>query len=504
MENKSNKQGVSLIVLVITIIVMIILAGTIILTLDNTGVIDRANEAVEKTNLAEVQNLASLKWAEAFMAGKTTQQELETEVLNALNNEKIDLTKYDILVTEEGVFVTLKKANIGNPGEEQQPETPTDPDTPTEPGTPTVPDDPEPESWVIATVDTVPIPKGFVASQATGENTKNGGLVIYEGTEPVTDANVETARKTRNQYVWVPVEDFSKFIRQNFTLDYEIGNQTGYSSEYWEIKLDTATNTPLSSQTSSYVTSTTKQEAQEMYASVKEYKGFYIARYEMGIATQRTKDNDVLETNVYSMMGKIPYTYIPWTKDDKMYEDTKGAVQVARNIYPKTSENYGVISTLTYGVQWDATLQWWLDTKAVTSVTNSESYGNYIPHEIKAGGLNEGAMYALVSHIEISGTMVPSMGAYTNATSDSTKGTGVHWLLTTGALKAGNINNIYDMAGNVREWTMEGSGAYSRVVRGDSNLVTVQYKGVALRMATSGSYFNTGFRPTLYIKLQEN
>jgi len=51
---------------------------------------------------------------------------------------------------------------------------------------------------------------------------------------------------------------------------------------------------------------------------------------------------------------------------------------------------------------------------------------------------------------------------------------------------------------------MEGSGAYSRVVRGDSNLVTVQYKGVALRMATSGSYFNTGFRPTLYIKLQEN
>jgi len=91
MKKIVNKQAISLIVLVITIIVMIILAGTIILTLDNTGVIEKAEEAVEKTSLAEVQNLASLKWAEAYMNGKTTKQDLETEVLNALNKEKIDL-----------------------------------------------------------------------------------------------------------------------------------------------------------------------------------------------------------------------------------------------------------------------------------------------------------------------------------------------------------------------------------------------------------------------------
>ncbi|MBQ8043167.1 MAG: hypothetical protein IJ272_03325, partial [Clostridia bacterium] len=191
-----NKQGVSLIVLVITIIVMIILAGVIILTLNNSGIIDQAQNAVDKTNLKEVQTLASLKWAEAYMDGNTTQSELETEVLKRLNEEKIDLTPYEITVTDEGVKVALKGNTVAIP-----------------------------ETWkanVIDIVDTVPIPKGFVASSATGENTKNGGLVIYEGTEAVTDANVEDAKRTRNQYVWVPVEDFSKFIRQNFGYSYTI------------------------------------------------------------------------------------------------------------------------------------------------------------------------------------------------------------------------------------------------------------------------------------------
>ena len=65
-----KKQGISLIVLVITIIVMIILAASVVLTLSNSGIINKANEAVEKTNIKEVEQLASLAWAEEFMAGK--------------------------------------------------------------------------------------------------------------------------------------------------------------------------------------------------------------------------------------------------------------------------------------------------------------------------------------------------------------------------------------------------------------------------------------------------
>ena len=56
----------------------------------------------------------------------------------------------------------------------------------------------------------MPVPRGYVGSQATGENEINTGYVIYEGEDPVTDANVAEAQKTRNQYVWVPVPDVSK------------------------------------------------------------------------------------------------------------------------------------------------------------------------------------------------------------------------------------------------------------------------------------------------------
>ena len=65
-----RKQGISLIVLVITIIVMIILAASVVITLSNSGIINKANDAVDKTNASEVQNLATLAWAEEFMDGK--------------------------------------------------------------------------------------------------------------------------------------------------------------------------------------------------------------------------------------------------------------------------------------------------------------------------------------------------------------------------------------------------------------------------------------------------
>ena len=61
-----------------------------------------------------------------------------------------------------------------------------------------------------ASGDKIPVPRGYVGSQAAGENEIDTGYVIYEGEEPVTDANVADAQKTRNQYVWVPVPDVSK------------------------------------------------------------------------------------------------------------------------------------------------------------------------------------------------------------------------------------------------------------------------------------------------------
>ena len=58
----------------------------------------------------------------------------------------------------------------------------------------------------------IPIPEGYVISEVEGENKIEDGLVIYEGTEPVTESNHEDAMLNRNQYVWIPVEDINDMV----------------------------------------------------------------------------------------------------------------------------------------------------------------------------------------------------------------------------------------------------------------------------------------------------
>ena len=103
---KRNK-GISLIVLVITIIVMIVLAGAIILSLNNAGIIGKANQAVTETNEATVKQLAELKWAEAYLDENVekTDAALYNAVIKGLETENIDTNQYFIQVTTKGVTV---------------------------------------------------------------------------------------------------------------------------------------------------------------------------------------------------------------------------------------------------------------------------------------------------------------------------------------------------------------------------------------------------------------
>ena len=102
------KKGISLIVLVITIIVMIVLAGAIILSLNNAGIIEKSNEAVDLTNIANVREFAQTKWAEAYLETDKTQEKLEEYVLAELTEAGINKDDYEIEVTEKGVTVNKK------------------------------------------------------------------------------------------------------------------------------------------------------------------------------------------------------------------------------------------------------------------------------------------------------------------------------------------------------------------------------------------------------------
>lgn len=391
-----------------------------------------------------------------------------------------------------------------------------------------------PQEWqenVSAIVDGVPIPKGFAASPygsengVEAENTKNGGLVIYElkdgeASIPKTESQF-TSWTTRNQYVWVPV-DKTKFATQFIKKDYmntsrvidELGKyyNLGTSGKYWELEVDYNNIPKIKEQTSdyitdgvlNYITDTTLLEAQAMYASVKEYGGFYIARYEAGLNSRRKAledDSAYLPTgsDVYSMMNKIPYSFIPCTWDDIINEDVGGAIQVARSIYPNNDSNTtGVISTLTYGVQWDRTIDWCLETNAIESATVSTSYGNYIDHIINSNEeLNDKSkvwMYDV------------SNSGFEPKDSDKIqypKDNGESWMLTTGALKVAKVNNIYDMAGNMFEWTMELRNAGYHTIRGSHFAGDGESGPIAIRNFTplaSAALLKTSFRPCLYIK----
>lgn len=118
-----RKKGVSLIVLVITIIVMLVLASAVALSLSNGDVIKSAENAVCKTNLKEVEEIANTAWVEAYSLGIREKTDFVSAIQEAFLEHDINKEDYTIQVDENGVKVTAKNcidfANPEEPGNNQ-------------------------------------------------------------------------------------------------------------------------------------------------------------------------------------------------------------------------------------------------------------------------------------------------------------------------------------------------------------------------------------------------
>ena len=166
----------------------------------------------------------------------------------------------------------------------------------------------------------MPVPKGYIASKVTGETTVEDGFVIYEGEEEVNDTNKDTAQTTRNQFVWVPIENPSEMYGRDenckkwgklYDFDEEgitplnWTEQDGVMSITDEEDLrepDVVTgsdgteydadNTNLQqagldeNATADTFKAQLETEFNSMIASVEKYDGFYIGRYETGNLSQ--------------------------------------------------------------------------------------------------------------------------------------------------------------------------------------------------------------------------
>ena len=262
------------------------------------------------------------------------------------------------------------------------------------------------------------LPTGF--TQVSGTTLKNG-LTIQDS--------------TGNQYVWIEVPmteevyptaglSITNFTDEEYTAieadlhtytnDYRDG--TSYKDEYYSgvgLTSDEYTNLKKT-----------------MLKSVYQNGGFYIGKYETGIEnkpkTSGSADTAPTETPVIKQ-NAYPYNYVTCSQ----------AQTLASNM---ESGNYN--TSLMFGVQWDLVLKY-LETKGTAQADlkkDSTSWGNYSNNLWNI--TNENLKYA------------PNGSGWTSAT-EKAKVSKSGILLSTGASDDFSKQGIYDLAGNVWEWTLE-------------------------------------------------
>ena len=308
-----QEKGITLIALVVTIIIMLILAGVSIkLAIDNNGVIENAKEAKDQYEQAQANDESGM----GDLASKLKEQ------LDANKNNN---------------------SGSGSSG---------------------------------STVDGVPIPagyyyvggtkaKGLVISDAEADNEK------YKGQENVGKD------LAGNQWVWVPVETPSSLytsVDAGVKLSGDTGVKTtkytnsaiisrktrvlpGDTSDYREPDIvtgSTYSDTDERAKTAGFsslvnMAETMKSDYEEMIESLEKYKGFYIGRYELTANGEKTGATQTC------------------TNDVSWYTLYKNCTTLATGTKVKTR--------MIWGLQWDATCNWLASSGF--SMTNSSKWGNY-------------------------------------------------------------------------------------------------------------------------------
>lgn len=114
--NKRNDKGITLIALVITIIILLILAGVSIKNLvDEDGLIIKTEESVLETEKSEIRETITLECmtieSDRELKEKTDKERLEKLVSNLKTKNKLEEENTDYLVASRFVTITTKKRN---------------------------------------------------------------------------------------------------------------------------------------------------------------------------------------------------------------------------------------------------------------------------------------------------------------------------------------------------------------------------------------------------------
>ena len=372
------QKCITLVALVVTIVVLLILAGVSInLVLGDNGIVKKAQEAKRKSGEASQNDLTSMN---------ELAKELEDVIDGTGNNDN------ESKFMKENTKVTYPDGDV----------------------------------W---------IPEGFKIAEDSAL-TVQGGVVIED--------------KDGNQFVWVPVATIADYKR------------TAYSTNIETEETDTTTNSVKIKYNSDDDYYFTEALPEDEKTSVDTYKGFYIGRYEAGDkesteAKTLRSSADATKT-VTIKANQAPYNLVTRAQ----------AISLAEGF--ATKQVYKAKTKLVSSYAWDTTIAF--IQKVNSDYGSSTPQGNYADTKI--------------TYVDITGT-------------SQTKAKPSAVLVPTGQTTP--VCNIYDMGGNVWEWTTELcsdiNGVYSN--RGGTYQGFYAEHPAGLRDRYSDISGDLGFRIALFI-----
>ena len=279
---------------------------------------------------------------------------------------------------------------------------------------------------------------------------KGFSVSLKQGENRIIDGLVVKDQKG-NEFVWVPV----MWIKEGYS-------RTAFSDDNWTYSqvqgdLDEGTSSYIIGRKSNMSYAFVESISEEEKQSVEKYGGYYIGRYEAGIERNEARTADDIgntQDEIAIKKDKNVYNYI----------SQEEAKTKSESFYNKETD--GVISKLCSSYAWDTTLNF-INSKEENKgwITNGTG-GNYKQEVGGTGKLEK---------------------------------TGYH-----------SINNIYDMAGNVYEWTTEdyygndtvaaNRGGYYASGLSNGKITTP----AALRNYNNKTYraIGNGFRITVFIPVE--
>ena len=443
---RKSAKGITLIALVITIIVLLILAGVSIAMLTGqNGILTQAQNASKQTDIGKEKEQIAL----AYNGAVTEKQ--STDITAADLNDQFKANGTDATASGEGTItvtfgepsnraytidsngnikeakppITLEQAKVEDMLNEEE------------------------NSTVKVSDGTFTLPGGFKVAANSGETVEEGIVIV--------DAN-------GNEFVWVPAE-VSEMANMTSKTD-DNGNQNyqgklysfsstgatertsyGQGTTSWrepDILLDYDNTSDylkiikdiLTDQINKYADidtfeNTMQEDYNKMIKSISNYHGFYVSRYEMSKSSNNTAAS---VGNVNPLVNDSSNMWYGLYAYGKTYTNSANSVE----------------SSMIWGSQYDAMMRWMQSGEHGVDVT--DDIGN------------------------------------NRNTSTTTKAS------TTDVIK-----NIYDLYGCHYEWTLEANNTYNRVFRGGNYNYSYSPSNRNNNYSNISNSYNSS-RLTLYVK----